>query len=189
MAGKVDSARLQQALKHFFGYDNFRLNQQPIIEAVLRGEDVMAIMPTGGGKSICYQLPAMLLDGLTIVISPLIALMKDQVDTLIANGIRAAYLNSTQSNDEQNRIIAQAKRGDIKLLYFAPERLFNNQQQLSSFLSSLNCSLFAIDEAHCISQWGHDFRPEYLQLAALKKQFPSTPVVALTASADTITQK
>ncbi|MCD6064331.1 MAG: recQ [Flavipsychrobacter sp.] len=186
---KVDSTRLKQALKHFFGYDNFRLTQQPIIETVLSGQDVMAIMPTGGGKSICYQLPAMLMEGLTVVISPLIALMKDQVDTLVANGIRAAYLNSTQTNDEQDRIIEQAKLGEIKLLYFAPERLFKNQQQLSSFLSSLNCSLFAIDEAHCISQWGHDFRPEYLQLAALKKNFPSTPVIALTASADTITQK
>lgn len=186
---KVDGTRLRQALKHFFGYDQFRLNQQPIIEAVLNGNDVLAIMPTGGGKSVCYQLPAMLVDGLGVVISPLIALMKDQVDALLANGIKAAYLNSTQNNEEQNRIIAQVKKGEIKLLYLAPERLFSNQQQLISFLSTLPCSLFAIDEAHCISQWGHDFRPEYLQLAALKKHFPSTPVIALTASADTITQK
>lgn len=182
-------ARLHEALKHFFGYEQFRLNQQQIIEAVLNGRDVMAIMPTGGGKSICYQLPALLMPGLTIVISPLIALMKDQVDALQANGIRAAYLNSTQSPQEQNHITIQVRNGEIKLLYMAPERLFGNQQQFINFLSGLSCSLFAIDEAHCISQWGHDFRPEYLQLAALKKHFPSTPVIALTASADTVTQK
>ena len=180
---------IHQALKHFFGYDSFRLNQQKIIETVLGGQDVLAIMPTGGGKSICYQLPALLLPGLTIVISPLIALMKDQVDSLVANGIRAAYLNSTQGPDEQRYIIDEVRRGNIKLLYLAPERLFSNQQQFVNFLSTLPCSLFAIDEAHCISQWGHDFRPEYLQLAALKQQFPSTPMIALTASADTITQK
>lgn len=180
---------IHQALKHFFGYDQFRLNQQKIIETVLAGKDVLAIMPTGGGKSICYQLPAMLLPGLTVVISPLIALMKDQVDALHANGIRAAFLNSTQSTEEQQYIANEVKRGNIKLLYMAPERLFSNQQQFVSFLGSLQCSLFAVDEAHCISSWGHDFRPEYLQLAALKKQFPHTPVIALTASADTITQK
>jgi ATP-dependent DNA helicase RecQ len=180
---------IHQALKHFFGYDQFRLNQQRIIETVMSGKDVLAIMPTGGGKSICYQLPALLLPGLTLVISPLIALMKDQVDSLIANGIRAAFLNSTQSPDEQRYIINEVKKGTIKLLYLAPERLFSNQQQFVTFLSTLPCSLFAIDEAHCISQWGHDFRPEYLQLAALKHQFPSTPMIALTASADTITQK
>lgn len=180
---------IHQALKHFFGYDQFRLNQQRIIETVLNGKDVLAIMPTGGGKSICYQLPALLLPGLTIVISPLIALMKDQVDSLIANGIRAAFLNSTQGPEEQRYIIDEVRKGNIKLLYLAPERLFSNQQQFVTFLSALPCSLFAIDEAHCISQWGHDFRPEYLQLAALKQQFPSTPMIALTASADTITQK
>lgn len=180
---------IHKALKHFFGYDEFRLNQQPIIESVLIGKDVLAIMPTGGGKSVCYQLPAMLLDGLTIVISPLIALMKDQVDALQANGIRAAFLNSTLSNAEQNNIINATRNGEIKLLYLAPERLFSNGMQFVNFLTTLPCSLFAIDEAHCISQWGHDFRPEYLQLAALKQYFPTTPVIALTASADTITQK
>lgn len=179
---------LQQALKHFFGYDQFRLNQQSIIEAVLQGRDVLAIMPTGGGKSICYQLPAMLLPGLTVVISPLIALMKDQVDALRANGIQAAFLNSTQSAAEQQNIINAVRSGTIKLLYLAPERLFSNQQQFVNLLSTLKCSLFAIDEAHCISSWGHDFRPEYLQLAALKRVFPSIPVIALTASADEITQ-
>ncbi len=180
---------IHRALKHFFGYDNFRLNQQSIIEAVLNGKDVMAIMPTGGGKSICYQLPAVLLDGLTIVISPLIALMKDQVDALQANGIRAAFLNSTLSNTEQNHIITAVRNGEIKLLYLAPERLFAGGMQFVDFLRTLPCNLFAIDEAHCISQWGHDFRPEYLGLSALKQHFPTVPVIALTASADTITQK
>lgn len=180
---------IRKALQHFFGYDDFRLNQQPIIESVLSGKDVLAIMPTGGGKSICYQLPAMLLDGLTIVISPLIALMKDQVDALHANGIRAAYLNSTLNASEQNDVINAARNGEIKLLYLAPERLFSGGTQFLSFLESINCSLFAIDEAHCISQWGHDFRPEYMGLSALKKYFPNKPVIALTASADKITQQ
>lgn len=180
---------IHKALKHFFGYDEFRLNQQSIIESVLIGKDVLAIMPTGGGKSICYQLPAMLFSGLTVVISPLIALMKDQVDALQANGIHAAYLNSTLTNTEQGHVINAVRSGDIKLLYLAPERLFSNGTQFINFLSTLKCSLFAIDEAHCISQWGHDFRPEYLGLAALKKYFPQTPVIALTASADKITQK
>lgn len=181
--------RALHALKHFFGYDQFRLNQQAIIESVLDAKDVMAIMPTGGGKSICYQLPALLLPGLTVVISPLIALMKDQVDALHANGIEAAFLNSTQSAEEQQRIMQGLRNGKIKILYIAPERLFSNQQQFINFLKPLHISLFAIDEAHCISQWGHDFRQEYLQLSAIKYHFTGVPVIALTASADTITQK
>ncbi len=180
---------LHGALKHFFGYDEFRLTQLPIIQNVLAGADTLAIMPTGGGKSICYQLPAMLLPGITIVVSPLIALMKDQVDALTANGIHAAYLNSSQSADEQQRIIREAQAGNIKLLYIAPERIPANSDAFFTFLKTLNPSLFAIDEAHCISSWGHDFRPEYLKLAILKKQFPAVPVIALTASADDLTRK
>ena len=180
--------RLHQALKHFFGYDNFRLDQLSVIETVLAGKDVMGIMPTGGGKSICYQLPAMLLPGITIVVSPLIALMKDQVDSLLANGIHAAFLNSSQSADEQREVIMQAQLGNIKLLYIAPERIPANSSAFIDFLRRLNPSLFAIDEAHCISSWGHDFRPEYLKLAILKQCFPTTPVIALTASADKLTQ-
>ncbi|MBN9484995.1 MAG: ATP-dependent DNA helicase RecQ [Bacteroidetes bacterium 43-93] len=180
---------IHQVLKQFFGYDSFRLNQEAIINKVLSGRDVMAIMPTGGGKSICYQVPAVLFDGLTVVISPLIALMKDQVDALHANGIKAAFLNSTLSTQEQNTVIAAVRNKEIKLLYLAPERLMSNNMQFMNFLATVRCSLFAIDEAHCISQWGHDFRPEYLGLAALKQRFPQVPVIALTASADVITQK
>lgn len=181
--------KLHKALKHFFGYDQFRHTQLSIIQNVLTANDTLAIMPTGGGKSICYQLPAMLLPGITIVISPLIALMKDQVDALLANGIHAAYLNSSQSAAEQQHVILRAQQGDIKLLYIAPERIPQNTSTFFDFLRRLNPSLFAIDEAHCISSWGHDFRPEYLKLAILKKEFPTIPVIALTASADKVTQK
>lgn len=149
----------------------------------------MVLMPTGGGKSLCYQLPAVLLEGLTIVISPLIALMKDQVDALNVTGIPAAYLNSTQSSDEQQHIIQQLKNQQIKLLYLAPERIFKSESRLKDFLQSLNVALIAIDEAHCISHWGHDFRPEYLMLAGLKTAFPDIPVIALTATADQLTRK
>lgn len=181
--------KLHKALSHFFGYEEFRHSQLAIIQSVLRGEDTLAIMPTGGGKSICYQLPAMLLPGIAIVVSPLIALMKDQVDALIANGIHAAYLNSSQSQDEQQRVIRRAQDGELKLLYIAPERIPANSRLFFDFLRRLNPSIFAIDEAHCISSWGHDFRPEYLKLAVLKNEFPAVPVIALTASADAITQK
>jgi len=178
-----------QALQKYFGYSEFRHQQEAIIQRILDGQDVVALMPTGGGKSLCYQLPAVLMNGLTIVISPLIALMKDQVDSLNVNGISAAFLNSTQSPDEQQRIADQLKKGKIKLLYLAPERLFGQGSNLISFLKSLPVCLIAIDEAHCISHWGHDFRPEYLMLAGLKTEFPRIPVIALTATADKLTLK
>jgi ATP-dependent DNA helicase RecQ len=178
-----------QALQKYFGYSEFRHEQEAIIQHILNGQDVLTLMPTGGGKSLCYQLPAVLMDGLTIVISPLIALMKDQVDSLNVNGISAAFLNSSQSPNEQQRITDQLKNNQIKLLYLAPERLFGSGNNLINFLKSLPVCLIAIDEAHCISHWGHDFRPEYLMLAGLKNEFPKIPVIALTATADKLTRK
>jgi ATP-dependent DNA helicase RecQ len=178
-----------QALQKYFGYSAFRYQQEAIIQHVLNKKDVLTLMPTGGGKSLCYQLPAVLLDGLTIVISPLIALMKDQVDSLNVNGIPAAFFNSSQSPDEQIQLTTKLRNNQIKLLYLAPERLFGNESKLIAFLKSLSISLIAIDEAHCISHWGHDFRPEYLALAGLKKEFPAIPVIALTATADKLTKK
>lgn len=178
-----------QALQKYFGYTEFRHRQEEIITHILNGKDVLALMPTGGGKSLCYQLPAVLLTGLTIVISPLIALMKDQVDSLNINGIPAAFLNSSQSPDEQRQLIEKLRGNQIKLLYLAPERLFSGENKLVEFLKSLPVVQIAIDEAHCISHWGHDFRPEYLMLAGLKQHFPLVPVIALTATADKLTQK
>ncbi|WP_342646017.1 DNA helicase RecQ [Mucilaginibacter sp. CSA2-8R] len=178
-----------QALHKYFGYTEFRHQQEAIIRQLLNGGDALVLMPTGGGKSLCYQLPAVLLPGLTIVISPLIALMKDQVDSLNINGIPAAYLNSGQNNEEQQDIINRLKAGKIKLLYLAPERLFSSESRLVTFLKSLPISLIAIDEAHCISHWGHDFRPEYLMLSHFKTEFPAIPVIALTATADKLTRQ
>ncbi|MBL4716055.1 MAG: DNA helicase RecQ [Bacteroidia bacterium] len=177
-----------QLLKSQFGYSEFRDNQEDIINHILEGKDVFVLMPTGGGKSLCYQIPALIFEGLTIVISPLIALMKDQVDALKLNGIKAAYLNSTISVEEKSNIFKLLNKNEIKLLYISPERLFSQNGEFLDYLKTLNVSLFAIDEAHCISQWGHDFRPEYRKLTQLKSNFLKTPVVALTATADSRTQ-
>lgn len=169
-------------LKQYFGYDQFRPMQAEIITHVLDGKDTLVLMPTGGGKSICYQVPAMLKPGIGIVISPLIALMKDQVESLLTNGIPAAYLNSSQSTEEQVFIEEQCLNGNIKLLYISPEKLLSPGSQ--QFLKKLQINLFAIDEAHCISGWGHDFRTEYTQLHNLKSDYPTVPLIALTATAD-----
>ncbi len=185
----MDITHAREILKHQFGYDSFRMNQQPAIEAVLRRKDCVVLMPTGGGKSLCYQIPALMADGLTLVISPLIALMKDQVDALKNNGIAAAYLNSTQTAAAQVDVFRRVRSGELKLLYVAPERLLQSGDQFIDFLKSIKISLFAIDEAHCISSWGHDFRPEYRQLAKLKIEFPNIPVIALTATADKLVRE
>lgn len=177
-----------EILQQKFGYSSFRLEQEKVIDTVLQGRDTFVLMPTGGGKSLCFQIPALLLDNLTVVISPLIALMKDQVDALRLNGIPAAYLNSTQHYLEQEEILQQVKTGAIKLLYLAPEKLLRNDGAFIKTLQSLKVSLVAIDEAHCISHWGHDFRPEYLMLAQLKASMPDVPVIALTATADALTR-
>ena len=185
----MNIARAQEILKRQFGYDSFRMNQQAAIEAVLRRKDCVVLMPTGGGKSLCYQIPALMFDGLTVVVSPLIALMKDQVDALKNNGIEAAFLNSTQTAQEQTEVFRAVRSGRLKLLYVAPERLLQSGEQFINFLKETNVSLFAIDEAHCISSWGHDFRPEYIQLGKLKRYFPDVPVIALTATADRLVRK
>ncbi|WP_430909237.1 DNA helicase RecQ [Maribacter sp. 2-571] len=176
--------KLNSLLKTHFGYDTFRVGQLPIIEHVLAKKDVLAIMPTGGGKSLCFQLPALALPGTAIVVSPLIALMKDQVDALQANGIAAAYYNSSQSPETQERIRAELQGGKLKLFYLAPESI----GWFSEVFQEIDISLFAIDEAHCISSWGHDFRPAYTQLSSLKQRFPNIPIIALTATADRTTQ-
>ncbi|MCY7375330.1 MAG: DNA helicase RecQ [Pyrinomonadaceae bacterium] len=181
--------RAREILKHQFGYDSFRMNQQAAIETVLAKKDCVVLMPTGGGKSLCYQIPALMLDGLTVVISPLIALMKDQVDALRNNGVEAAFLNSTQTGREQTEVFQRVRNGELKLLYIAPERLLQPGDQFIDFLQSINVSLFAIDEAHCISSWGHDFRPEYIQLGKLKRFFPEVPLIALTATADKLVRQ
>lgn len=178
----------EQVLETVFGYNSFRNNQEAIINLVLEGGDAMVLMPTGGGKSLCYQVPAICMSGLTVVVSPLIALMKDQVDALLLSGVKAAFLNSTLSVAEQVHISEQVLNNELKLLYVAPERLVGSDKQFLKFLQGVELSLFAIDEAHCISQWGHDFRPEYRVLSQLKQYFPETPIIALTATADALTR-
>lgn len=177
----------QDVLKKYYGYDSFRPQQAEIIDTVMQNKDCLVLMPTGGGKSLCFQIPAILKPGLTVVISPLIALMKDQVEALKGNGIQAAYLNSTLSQTEQDRVMWRLKLGELKLLYIAPERLFSGAT--FQLLREWNVSMFAIDESHCISSWGHDFRPEYRQLTSLKLNFPNVPIIALTATADRVTRR
>jgi ATP-dependent DNA helicase RecQ len=181
----ITSQILHDFLKENFGFEKFRTNQEEIINTILSGHDTLAVMPTGGGKSICFQLPALLFTGITIVISPLIALMKDQVDSLKANGIQACFINSSQTNDERQLHIENLKNNKVKMVYVAPESL----SYLENVFNQITVSLLAIDEAHCISSWGHDFRPAYINLGYLKKRFPSAPILALTATADKATRK
>jgi len=181
------SATIHTTLKTVFGYHQFRAPQQEVIERIIAGEDVFLVMPTGGGKSLCYQIPALHRDGVAIVVSPLISLMKDQVDALLANGVQAACLNSSLSSAEARQVSRQMDSGELDLLYVAPERLM--MPEFLERLASSKLALFAIDEAHCISQWGHDFRPEYTQLGRLRQLFTSVPIVAMTATADPETRK
>src|ERR1051326_4053487 len=177
----VESTSLLPLLKQSFGFDSFRPLQEEIIRDALAGRDVFALLPTGGGKSLCFQLPALARPGLTVVVSPLIALMKDQVDALQAAGVPATFLNSSLAAGEAQPRRRGLHNGEFRLLYVAPERLM-----LSGFVEDLkrwNVNLFAIDEAHCISEWDHDFRPEYRQLLTLRTQFPNVPMMALTATA------
>lgn len=179
--------QVTDALKAVFGYDTFRGHQREVIDTVLQGRDALVLMPTGGGKSLCYQLPALMLDGVTVVISPLIALMQDQVDALEELGVRAMYLNSTQSFEEVQTVKQQIVDQELDLLYVSPERMV--MPSFLKFLEGVKIALFAIDEAHCVSVWGHDFRPEYQALSILKSSFPEVPRIALTATADEKTRQ
>ncbi len=179
--------RAHEILRHTFGYDDFRPPQDRIIAHLIDGGDALVLMPTGGGKSLCYQIPAMVRAGTGIVVSPLIALMQDQVQALNQNGVRAAFLNSSLSAEEARRVENQATAGAIDLLYVAPERLLT--PRLLDLLDRSRLALFAIDEAHCVSQWGHDFRPEYIQLSQLHERYPAVPRIALTATADEPTRR
>ncbi len=181
------NATPQETLKKIFGYDAFRLHQQEIVEGVIGGEDAFVLMPTGGGKSLCYQIPALHRRGVGIVVSPLISLMKDQVDSLKAYGVKAAFYNSSLGATEARRVLARLHGGELDLLYIAPERLMS--REFLDRLADIPIALFAIDEAHCISQWGHDFRPEYRQLGRLRGVFPHIPLIALTATAEAHTRQ
>lgn len=172
---------MKELLKDYFGYDEFRPMQEEVVNNVVKGNDSLVVMPTGGGKSMCYQLPALKFEGLTIVVSPLISLMKDQVDTLKANGIRAELLNSSLSFSEVKKIQGRLSLGYVKILYVSPEKL--SSERFKMFLRTLKISLIAIDEAHCISEWGHDFRPDYRNLKNLRMMLPNVPFIALTATA------
>ena len=188
-------AHMRETLKSYFGYSQFRPMQESVIRHILAGKDCLVLMPTGGGKSICYQIPALMMEGTAIVVSPLISLMKDQVESLRANGISAAALNSNASEAENRLTSERARQGEYRLLYVSPERLLSEMEY--GILrpdadghpeGQMKISLFAIDEAHCISQWGHDFRPEYTQLGQLRSRFPQVPIAAFTATADKLTK-
>jgi ATP-dependent DNA helicase RecQ len=183
----MNLSEAQRALKEYFGYDHFRPMQAKVIEAIYNKQDSLVLMPTGGGKSICFQIPAITLSGTAVVVSPLISLMQDQVVGLQANGVKAAFLNSSQDSETQQQVEHDFYSGDLDLLYISPEKLCSGN--FIPVLQSTEISLFAIDEAHCVSSWGHDFRPEYTKLRFLKQQFPAVPVIALTATADRITRQ